>query len=88
MTETLTTALKVQGLGLNITNQLEFALALKTWRLRQAYTQEEVGNLFGCSRYTIIRAESGKKLSWETTYRLISKLAYYLQKEQYETQRK
>lgn len=59
----------------------EFALALKTWRLRQALTQQEVATKWGCSRFTIIRAEGGKSLTWEMAYRLFSKLSNELRKE-------
>lgn len=59
----------------------EFALALKTWRLRQGLTQKEAGQKFGCSRYTIMRAENAKQVTWEMAYRLFAKLAYELRKE-------
>lgn len=59
----------------------EFALALKTWRLRQGLTQKEAGQKFGCSRYTIMRAENAKNVTWEMAYRLFAKLAYELRKE-------
>lgn len=81
MNEALNVTMRVQGMSLEITNQQEFALALKTWRLRNALTQEDAGRRFGCSRYTFIRAEAGKKLSWETTYKLFARLAAELEKE-------
>lgn len=59
----------------------EFAMALKTWRLRQGYSQEEVGKMFGLSRWTIIKIEQAKPIKWETAYRAFAKLSYYLQKE-------
>lgn len=59
----------------------EFALALKTWRLRQGLTQKEAGQRFGCSRYTIMRAENARQVTWEMAYRLFAKLAYELRKE-------
>lgn len=86
MNDAINVTMRVQGMALEITNQQEFALALKTWRLRAGLTQEDVGRRFGCSRYTIIRAESGKRLSWESTYKLFAKLANELEKEKNDTQ--
>ena len=60
----------------------EFALALKTWRLRQGLTQRQVGERFGCSRYTVMRAENAKEVTWEMAYRLFAKLANELRKEE------
>lgn len=74
--------LKLERRGLEMdVNRQDFALALKTWRLRQGLSQQEVGDLFGCSRYTIIRAETAKALSWESAYKLFAKLAKELEKE-------
>lgn len=72
--------IKPNGLEMEIDKQ-EFALALKTWRLRQDLTQREVGKRWGCSRFTIMRAESGKDITWEMAYRLFAKLSQELQKE-------
>ena len=69
-----------KGLAMDV-NRQEFALALKTWRLRNGLTQRQAGERFGCSRYTIIRAESGRNVTWETAYRLFAKLAQELKKE-------
>ena len=71
---------KPNGLSMEIDKQ-EFALALKTWRLRQDLTQKQVGERWGCSRFTIMRAESGKDITWEMAYRLFAKLSQELQKE-------
>lgn len=59
----------------------EFALALKTWRLRQGLTQQQVADQFGCSRYTIMRAEAAKAITWEMAYRLFAMLSKELEKE-------
>lgn len=59
----------------------EFALELKTWRLRRALTQREVGKMFGVSRYTIMRAEAARDLTWEMAYRIFVKLSAELRKE-------
>lgn len=56
----------------------QFAMALKTWRLRAGKTQDEVGKMFGLSRYTIMRLESAKAVSWETAYRAFAKLSEQL----------
>lgn len=69
-----------QGLTMEA-DRNDFAMALKTWRLRQGLTQTQVGERFGLSRYTIIRLEQGKATSWETAYRAFAKLAWYLEKE-------
>ena len=63
------------------TDREQFALALKTWRLRQNITQRQLAKQWGCSRYTIIRAESALSISWEMAYRLFAMLAYELEKE-------
>ena len=79
MEETKVT-MKPVGLSMEIDKQ-EFALALKTWRLRSALTQKQVGERWGCSRFTILRAENAKNLTWEMAYRLFAKLSQELRKE-------
>lgn len=69
-----------RGLEMDIDKQ-QFALALKTWRLRHDLTQSELGKRWGCSRYTIIRAEGAKNVTWEMAYRLFARLADELRKE-------
>ena len=59
----------------------EFALALKTWRLRAALTQQQVAQRWGVSRFTIMRAEGARDLTWEMAYRLFAKLSYELEHE-------
>ena len=76
----LTIELKQQGNSLDADRQ-QFGLALKTWRLRQRFTQEKVGELAGVSRYTIIRAENAKDISWESLYRLFAFLSQELERE-------
>lgn len=88
MTELINLKMKVHGNAVEITNQQEFSLCLKTFRLRHGYTQEQVGKMFGCSRYTIMRCEAGAKLSWQTVYKISVKLYYAIDKELYEAQRK
>ena len=72
--------MKRQGLEMEI-NQQDFAMALKTWRLRQGLTQSEVGKRWGCSRFTIIRAERAKNVTWEMAYKRFAKLAGEVEKE-------
>lgn len=59
----------------------EFAMALKKWRLRQGFSQEKVGTMFGLSRYTIISLEKARDVSWTTAYRAFAKMSYYLTEE-------
>lgn len=80
MKDEKTVTMKPNGLSMDIDKQ-EFALALKTWRLRQDMTQKEVGERWGCSRFTIMRAEKAKNITWEMAYRLFAKLAEELRKE-------
>ena len=68
------------GLTMDIDKEA-FAVALKTWRLRNGLTQAEAGKKWGLSRYTIMRAESGKNITWETAYRLFARLSEELRKE-------
>lgn len=72
--------MKPAGLSMEV-DKNEFALALKTWRLRQGLTQHQVGERWGCSRFTILRAENAKNLTWEMAYRLFAKLSNELRKE-------
>ena len=69
-----------RGLEMDMVKQ-QFAMALKTWRLRQGLTQRKVGERWGCSRYTIIRAERAQNVTWEMAYRLFAKLAQELKQE-------
>lgn len=72
--------MKRQGLEMEI-NRQDFAMALKTWRLRQGLSQAKVGEMFGTSRFTILRAEAAKPVTWESAYKLFAKLAKELEKE-------
>lgn len=71
---------KRDGLDLNIDRE-EFALSLKTYRLRQGLTQQQLGERWGVSRFTIIRAERAKPVSWEAAYRLFARLSVALRDE-------
>lgn len=71
---------KPQGITME-TDREQFALALKTWRLRQGLTQTEVGERWNVSRYTIIRCELAKPISWTMAYRVFACLAKELKDE-------
>lgn len=64
------------------TDRNEFALALKTYRLRTGKTQRDLAQEWGTSRYTIMRAEAAKDISWMQAYKLFSHLAKDLEQEQ------
>lgn len=78
--EQIKVEMKPKGLEMDV-DKNEFALALKTWRLRSGLTQREAGQRFGVSRYTIMKAENAKNVTWEMAYRLFAKLAVELRKE-------
>lgn len=72
--------MKPKGLEMDV-NKEQFALALKTWRLRMGLTQGQVGKRWGCSRWTILRAEKCKNLTWEMAYRMFARLSWELRNE-------
>ena len=73
---------KMERVGLTMDIDKEaFAVALKTWRLRNGLTQAHAGEKWGLSRYTIMRVESGKNITWETAYRMFARLSEELRKE-------
>lgn len=78
--EQIKVEMKQNGLAMDVDKE-EFAMALKTWRLRQGLTQRQVGEMWGCSRFTIMRAETAKQVTWEMAYKLFAKLANELRKE-------
>lgn len=59
----------------------EFALELKTWRLRQELTQQQVADRWGVARFLITRAECAHPLSWARAYRLFNHLSKELRNE-------
>ena len=73
--------MKQKGLSMEA-DKNEFALALKTWRLRSGLTQSQVAERWGCSRFTIMRAENARTVTWEMAYRLFAKLSNELKEEQ------
>lgn len=83
--ETIKVEMKQNGLDMEVDKQA-FAMALKTWRLRRGLTQAQVGQMWGCSRYTIMRAEKTQNLTWEMAYRLFARLSVELAREGKEVQ--
>lgn len=69
-----------QGLEMYVDRDL-FAMSLKTWRLRMGFTQRQVADMFKVSRYTIMRAEASRPITWEMAYRLFARLSEELQNE-------
>lgn len=78
--ETIKTEFKQNGLSMEVDRE-QFAMALKTWRLRQGMTQKEVGKKWGFSRFTILRIEKAESVSWPTAYRVFAKLSQELMLE-------
>lgn len=72
---------KREGLTMQMDRE-QFAVALKTWRIRQGYTQIQVAQRWQTSRFSIIKAEKGQQLSWEMAYRLFARLSTELEREQ------
>lgn len=82
--EQIKVSMQQQGLTMEADRE-QVAMALKTWRLRKGLTQQQVGDLFGMSRYTILRIEGAKPVTWEMAYKVFAKLAAALEKETRET---
>lgn len=59
----------------------EVGLELVKFRIRQGLTQAQLAERWGMSRYTIIRAEKGKPVSWKFTYNIAAKLSQELRRE-------
>lgn len=78
--EKIEVKMQPNGLEMDIDKEA-FGLALKTWRLRQGLTQKQVGDRWGCSRWTIMRAEQARDITWEMAYRMFARLAQELKKE-------
>lgn len=71
----LVVTLKQEGTDL-IANREDFAVAVKTWRIRHGMTQKELAAAAGISRYTIMRVENASnETSWITMYKLFNLMA-------------
>ena len=77
----ITVKMKREGLSMQA-NREDVAMAVKTYRLRQGLTQRQLGERWDMSRYTIIRIESGKPISWEMAYKVFAKLSEDLKAEE------
>lgn len=77
---TMKTKIKQVGLSVEM-DRTQFAVELKTWRIRQGLTQQQLGERWGMSRYTILRVEKAKPCNWQTAYRLFAKLSQEMRKE-------
>lgn len=71
---------QVKGVSMECDRE-QFAIALKTWRLRNGLTQKDAGKILGVSRWTMMKAEAARAITWETTYRLFAGLSKELEKE-------
>lgn len=78
--EEIKVSMKQNGLKME-SNREDVAMAIKTWRLRHQMTQEQLGRRWGMSRYTIIRIERAKSISWEMAYKAFALLSEELRKE-------
>jgi DNA-binding XRE family transcriptional regulator len=72
-----------KGLAME-SNREDVAMALKTWRLRSGLTQTDVAKRWNMSRWTILRVERAKNVSWEMAYRIFALLSEELRKENQE----
>lgn len=57
------------------------AAELVTWRLRTTRTQQEAADLFGVSRYSILRVENCKDIGIAMAYRISAALAKAIREE-------
>ena len=71
---------QIKGVAMECDRE-QFAIALKTWRLRNGLTQKDAGKILGVSRWTMMKAEAARAITWETTYRLFAGLSKELEKE-------
>lgn len=78
--KTIKCEMKQDGLTMEVDRE-QFAMALKTWRIRSNKTQRQVAELWNVSRFTIMRAEAAKPLTWEMAYRLFARLSAELANE-------
>lgn len=72
--------MKQEGLTMDVDRE-QFAMALKTWRIRAGYTQRQVSQRWNISRYTVMRIEAAESISWEMAYRVFARLSKELQNE-------
>lgn len=76
----ITLKMEQQGLKM-VTDKEQFAVALKTWRIRQGLTQQQLADKWGVSRYSILRAEGAKEIGWIAIYRMFNQMAAEMREE-------
>ena len=64
------------------TDAQELAVSLKTYRLRQGLSLPKLGELWGVSRYSLMRIEAGKHVSWMMMYKVANQLIKSIQNEE------
>lgn len=79
--QVLAPAMKRAGLTLTA-DRADVSIAIKTYRLRQNLTQEQLADKWNISRYTIMRLEAARPVSWEMTYKVWARLSDDLTQEQ------
>ena len=79
--QVLAPAMKRAGLTLTA-DRADVSIAIKTFRLRQNLTQEQLAERWDISRYTIMRLEAARPVSWEMTYKVWARLSDDLTQEQ------
>lgn len=78
--EKINVTMKRQGVRMT-SNREDVALAVKTYRLRSGETQACLGKRWGMSRWSVMKIEAGKPVSWELAYRAFARLSEDLEKE-------
>ena len=79
--QVLAPSMKRAGLTLTA-DRADVSIAIKTYRLRQDLTQEQLAEKWNISRYTIMRLEAARPVSWEMTYKVWARLSEDLANEQ------
>lgn len=79
--EQITPTIQRRGLTME-TDAQELAVSLKTYRVRNGYTLPQLGKMWGTSRYTLMRIEAAKHVSWTTMYKIANQLIQAIQNEQ------
>jgi transcriptional regulator with XRE-family HTH domain len=64
------------------TDAQELAVSLKTYRLRQGLSLPKLGDLWGVSRYSLMRIEAGKHVSWMMMYKVANQLIKAIQNDE------
>lgn len=80
--EQITPTIQRRGLTME-TDAQELAVSLKTYRVRNGYTLPQLGKMWGTSRYTLMRIEAAKHVSWTTMYKVANQLIQAIQNEQH-----